>query len=58
MMIPVSQELIDDAVAVQRGMILATNPMMSEARLEYWMKRGGWSAFALFQMHKFTQDWR
>ena len=58
MMIPVSQELIDDAVAVQRSMILATNPMMSEARMQYWMERGGWSAFALFQMRKFIQDRR
>ena len=48
--IPVSQELYDDAVAAERGLILSTRPMMSEARLAYWMRRGGWSAFFSFHV--------
>ncbi len=41
MVVPVSQELLDDADAYERSMILGVLPMMSEARLEYWMHRGG-----------------
>ncbi len=56
MLLPVSQELLDDAAAAQRVLIQSVNPMMSDARLDYWMRRGGWSAFAMFQMRKFIQD--
>ena len=48
--IPVSNEVYADAVAAERGLILSTRPMMGEARLAYWMRRGGWSAFFAFHM--------
>ncbi len=58
MYLPVSQDLLDDAAAMERGLIRSVNPMMGQARLDYWMQRGGWPAFALFQMRKFVQDWK
>ena len=54
--IPVAQELLEDAAAIERGMIRGSNPMMSEARLQYWMDRGGWSAFALFKMRIYLTE--
>ena len=48
--IPVSREMYDDAVAAERGLILSIRPMMSEARLAYWMRRGGWPVFFAFHV--------
>ncbi len=48
--IPVSREMYEDAVAAERALILSTRPMMSEARLAYWMRCGGWSAFFSFHV--------
>jgi hypothetical protein len=55
--IPVSEELLEDGRAIERDMILLMNPMMGEARLEYWMDRGGWSAFSLFKMRIYVDGW-
>ena len=54
--IPVSQEMYDDAVAAERALILSTRPMMSEPRLAYWMRRGGWSAFFAFHVGNLLRD--
>ena len=53
---PVSEDLLEDGRAIQRGMIRSVNPMMSDARLQYWMDRGGWSAFSLFKMRIFINE--
>ena len=55
--IPFSEELLEDARVMQRGLILSVNPMMSDARLQYWMDRGGWSAFSVFKMRIFLDEW-
>lgn len=54
--IPVSREMYEDAVAAERALILSTRPMMSEARLAYWMNRGGWSAFFAFHVGNLLRD--
>jgi len=54
--LPVSQELLDDVMAYDRALILSTRPMMGEARLSYWMRRGGWSALMAFHLRNSLHD--
>ncbi len=50
MLVPISSELLEDAAAAERALISAGNPMMSDARVDYWMSHGGYTAFALWRI--------